>query len=90
MTVVVAETLPVRIKIGPTAVESSIEIDGVDMSRYVRGFTLHGTVGDVTSLTVDFIKIDVTAEGLIETTAVGDLFKDYRAAKTVKEGETTW
>lgn len=81
-----SDTLPVKIKIGPTAVESRIEIGLVDMSRFVTGFELQGAVGEITQLTVHFIKVDVEVDGFVDATAIGDAFKNYVKAREIKEG----
>jgi hypothetical protein len=65
-------TIPVEIHIGPTFKNSQLIIDGKDIAKNVRSFTLHGVGQEITKLTIELvnIKVDVEAVAQVELDGV--------------------
>jgi len=79
-------TLPVKIRLPEAGHGAVIEIDGQDVSSYVRAIGIESAVGDVTKLRLDFVKVDLDIEGPVDVTALGDWYKTYRIGKAVRDG----
>lgn len=47
-----------RITIGSTGANGEVELDGQRISNMVRGFTLHGSVHEVTRLELDVVLLE--------------------------------
>lgn len=76
--------LPFQIRLGPAGREASIQMGGLDVSNYVRSLSFSSGVDKATVITVEFIKVEIDAEGYSDVTGMGDQDRNYVEAKQVK------
>jgi hypothetical protein len=82
-----AKVLPIKIRCGPTGNDKSnvIEIDGQDMTRFVRGISFGSRVGELTTVNLEFVKVDLDIEGTVDLTAMGNEWATYRIGAAVRD-----
>lgn len=74
-----SEPLPVKLFVGATSADprSKVEIGGVDFTKHVRSIELVAGVPMATALRIEFVNVEVDAEGFVDQTAIGDAYKHY-------------
>ncbi len=78
------EPLHVHITTGPHGRKTNITIDGEPV-RKARAFTLSTSVDGATTLTIEYIHVEVEVDALIDETAFEATNKTYRRVRLVEE-----
>ncbi len=77
--------LKVRIRLGPTGNDGSVEIDGKDMSHHIKGVQINSVVGNMTEVLLAFVDVDVEIDGLVDSTGMGTDWVTYRLGRVIRD-----
>lgn len=77
--------LPIKIKVGPVGKGARVEIDGKDMSSHIRGFAIQADVNGVTAVQLDFVKVEVELDAVVDLTALGNEWATYRLGQVLRD-----
>lgn len=82
--------LPVAITLTPNTVGSSITLNGMDISRYVRGIQVEADAHRGTRVSLDLINVDVALSGAIDPRILQRLVTDPERIDVTPLGASTF